>query len=544
MTNLNDAGEAGPAVEKAVEGYRSPRRFARHDDFQIRGASWTAPALWSFSHNYNMTQFTSIILVAALASVMTVRAQTNTPSPSTPPADSKSEFVRSLTLRADRIIADSTHPSIVWLAQTNAAAYTPGATLKLKLSLTTDADDAQPLRELGTFEIFPRDMVQQPYPVSATVDGVTNGAYRIVAELMEGDTSLTKLNTTVRFVNGIDARRAEVERRLARIESHEGTKASIRYPFDLARVINIGKKNLNEFDLGINEQRQPNWPDFAGLMKRSDELLAALESGKDPIWQAKGDTKRHYFFAEAGEIMPYRVYVPTNWDGKTPLPMILILHGNTRDSDFYFDRDGRIIPNLGEKNGYLLVCPMGYHPSGGYNSGMIKSLAGTAPTATSAGARGPASGVVVPQHANGMTRARVGELSEQDAMNVFELVKREYPIDPKRTFLFGYSAGGQGTLYFGPKYAANWAAIAAGGSSIGPDSYPFDLLKAKNIPVHLFFGDQDSAGVIQGSRSLVAAMKEHGLDVDLVEYKGFNHDTAPGAAAPHLFEFFNAHPRQ
>jgi hypothetical protein len=38
----------GRPVGKAVEGYRSPRRFARHDDFQMRGASWTAPALWSF----------------------------------------------------------------------------------------------------------------------------------------------------------------------------------------------------------------------------------------------------------------------------------------------------------------------------------------------------------------------------------------------------------------------------------------------------------------------------------------------------------------
>jgi dienelactone hydrolase len=487
-----------------------------------------------------MTQFTSIFLVAALASVMTVRAQTNNPSSSAPPADSKPEFVRSLTLRADRIIADSTHPSIVWLAQTSSVAYKPVGALRLKLSLTTDADDAKPFRDLGTFEIFPRDMNQQPYPVSATVDGVTNGASRILAELMEGGTSLTTLHTTVRFVQGIDARRADVEQRLARIEGHEGTKASIRYPFDLARAINIGKKNLNEFDLGINEQRLPNWPDFAGMMKRSEELLAALESGKDPLCQAKGDVKRNYFFAEAGEIMPYRLYVPTNWDGKTALPMILILHGNSRDSDFYFDRDGRIIPNLGEKNGYLMVCPMGYHPNGGYNSGMITRLnTGTAPVAGAAQGRGGAGAI---QHANNMPRARVGELSERDAMNVFELVKREYPIDPKRTFLFGYSAGGQGALYFGPKYAANWAAIAVGGSNIGPDNYPFDRLK--NIPVHLFFGDQDSAGVLQGTRSLAAAMKEHGLEVDLVEYKGFNHDTAPGAAVPHIFEFFNVHPRQ
>ena len=148
------------------------------------------------------------------------------------------------------------------------------------------------------------------------------------------------------------------------------------------------------------------------------------------------------------------------------------------------------------------------------------------------------------QQANGMPRARVGELSEQDAIHVFELVRKEYPIDPKRTFLFGYSAGGAGALYFGPKYADQWAAIAAGGSNVGPNNYPFESLLEKKIPVHVFFGDQDSAGVLQGTRNLAAAMKERGLEVDLAEYKGVNHDTAPGAAVPNLFEFFNANPRK
>ena len=446
--------------------------------------------------------------------------------------DARQEFSKSLILRADRIIADSTHPSVIWLAQTAPAAYTPVAALKLKLTLTTDAEDAKPVRDLGVFEIFPRDMVQRPFPVSATVDGVVDGAYRLSAELIEGDSVIVSLNTAVRFVQGIDARRADIERRLAGIQGHEGTVASIRYPFDLARVINIGKKNLSAFDLGIDEQRQPNHPNFSELMKRSEELLTALEAGRDPLWRAKGDSKRHYWFPEAGEIMPYRVYVPTTWDGRSALPMILVLHGNTRDQDFYFDRDGRIIPTLAEKHGYLMVCPFAYHPNGGYNAGNN----GRALVATGRGAGGS-------QHANGMPRARVGELSEKDAMNVFELVRKEYPIDPKRTFLFGYSAGGAGALYFGPKYAEHWAAIAAGGSNVGPNNYPFESLLEKKIPVQLFFGDQDSAGVLQGTRDLAAAMKERGLEVDLAEYKGFNHDTAPGTAVPHIFEFFNAHPR-
>ena len=51
MTVLINLGAVGHAAGKAVEDYRTPRRCARHDDFQKRGASWTAPALWSFAGN-------------------------------------------------------------------------------------------------------------------------------------------------------------------------------------------------------------------------------------------------------------------------------------------------------------------------------------------------------------------------------------------------------------------------------------------------------------------------------------------------------------
>jgi predicted peptidase len=45
---------------------------------------------------------------------------------------------------------------------------------------------------------------------------------------------------------------------------------------------------------------------------------------------------------EADEILPYHVFVPSSWNGKTSLPLVFILHGNTRDQDFY--RTGRPLP--------------------------------------------------------------------------------------------------------------------------------------------------------------------------------------------------------
>lgn len=143
---------------------------------------------------------------------------------------------------------------------------------------------------------------------------------------------------------------------------------------------------------------------------------------------------------------------------------------------------------------------------------------------------------------NGMPTSRLGELSEADTMNVYELIHKEYPIDARRTFLFGYSAGGNGGYYIAEKYNQNWAAVVLGGANTGPNNFPFD--RVKHIPFQIFFGDQDSAGVQSGSRAMVEAMKQQGMDARLVELKGFNHDTAVAGGTPSAFEFFSAHPRK
>jgi dienelactone hydrolase len=124
-------------------------------------------------------------------------------------------------------------------------------------------------------------------------------------------------------------------------------------------------------------------------------------------------------------------------------------------------------------------------------------------------------------------------------------VKKEYPIDPNRTFLFGYSHGGSGSYYIGTKYAQNWAAIALGGAGNAPSAdYPFDKLKSLSIPVMIYFGDQDTTGVKNNSPAFVTAMKEHGIDAQLKVYPGVNHDGGPAAAVGDAFEFFSSHPRK
>ncbi|MEO7799066.1 MAG: dienelactone hydrolase family protein, partial [Opitutaceae bacterium] len=273
--------------------------------------------------------------------------------------------------------------------------------------------------------------------------------------------------------------------------------------------------------------------------------------------RAGGEIVRHYHMKEADEILPYRVFVPSTWDGKKALPLVFVLHGNSRDQDFYFERDGRVIPKAAEKHGFMLVAPLAYWPNGGYNyvpfdrergaRGVATAMAspqqfGPAPVnAGQRGGRGGAGGGA--GGVNGSTTPALvrSEWSEQDAMHVFDLIKAEYPIDPKRIFLFGYSAGGQGGHYFAQKYAENWAAIAIGGSNAAVGPF-YDVERVKKIPMMLYAGSED--GVANATKAIGEALKEKGVDATVKIYPGATHDTAPSVAVGDAFDFFAARARK
>lgn len=478
-------------------------------------------------------------------------------------------FAQSLALRLDRVVADSDRMMIGWLAQTIPVAHTSNGALRLKVSLAPWEGDAKPVKELGSFTVYGGDLSTSPFPFSPDLRGVSDGFYRCIAQVFDGENALVKLERPLVLVSGLETKHAEFAGRLAKITGRRGTFASVLYPFDLARTINLGKRvygsrNQNP-EFGISPAGTQTLYDFPAGIKKSAELLAALEAGHDPLWRSGGDKERHYHMAEADEILPYRVYVPSTWDGKTALPLVFILHGNTRDHNFYHDRDGGVIPKTAERHGFMLVAPLGYAPSAGYNyvsfdrergaRGVAAAVASpqqfgrpAAPTATptpAAGGRG-GGGRGGAQSAGGVNGSTIpalvrSEWSEQDAMHVFDLIKREYPIDPKRVFLFGYSAGGQGAHYLGPKFAEHWAAIAVGGSNaaLGPH-YAVDRLKG--TAMFLFSGAQD--GVLNATRTLAQALQEKGVKAVFKEYPGINHDTAPAAATPDVFEFFKANPRK
>jgi poly(3-hydroxybutyrate) depolymerase len=373
------------------------------------------------------------------------------------------------------------------------------------------------LREFGTYDIYARDLAEEAYAFSANLDGLADGPYQVTAELSDRGSVLRRLVLNILSVRDLGAQEIAVEQRIAKVQGFDSTKATIRYPFDYARVINLGGRELipgrNPEDSTTNA-----YFDFPAEIRNSFELLKSLEAGKDPLFRIKGEHARHYAFRDAGEIMPYRVFVPATYDGRTRLPLVVVLHGGGADQDTYFKLRGPVLVKEAEKHGFIIVTPLGYRPSGGWGRA-------AAPFSASNGPVDPG-------------RVHTAELSEKDAFNVIDLVSKEYGTDPSRTYLMGNSMGGAGTWHLGAKYPERWAAIAPCAAATVGDGFPVERLKG--MPLLYTVGEKDN---VERSREMIRWAKEHGLEIPIIEVKDGTHDLSIWVNLPNIFEFFERHRR-
>jgi hypothetical protein len=154
----------------------------------------------------------------------------------------------SLALRPDASVADSALPLVAHLTQTYPAVWKAPGAMKLRLSLY---QDGKLIRALGQSEFFARDLIEQPFGMDADLAGIADGSYVLRAELVAGDTPVFRADAPFQAVKGIALDRAAVEARLAKIQGHEGAKATVRYPYILGATVNAGRRQLSAADFGL-----------------------------------------------------------------------------------------------------------------------------------------------------------------------------------------------------------------------------------------------------------------------------------------------------
>jgi predicted peptidase len=276
-------------------------------------------------------------------------------------------------------------------------------------------------------------------------------------------------------------------------------------------------KTENKRDIAFGTVIIPN-----EQIKASSKLAKTLAKPGSANWRGRGDQKRYYHFPDANTDVPYRVCVPSNWDGKSKLPMVLFLHGGWNDESSYLDQNDKQLVKLADQYGFLLVSPLGY--KGAYGNSLLLPAVFGQPEA--------AKKILSERTAK---RDSANILSEKDVINVIELVLNEYPVDRKNMYFTGHSMGSGGTWYLGAKYSNYWKALAPmSGPFVQESTYPWERIR--KMAIFMSEGTKAPAS-LEGSRQMTDWMKKNGFNIKYKEVDADHPGMVP-LILPDVFEFF------
>ena len=419
----------------------------------------------------------------------------------------QSDYRSSLALRSERTVVDSTLPYALRLEQIYRPAIelTPALTAKVTIRKRvppvragvagSEVPALQTPIELGTFDGISRDLRESPYGMELDLSRIEDGAMVLEAEIFDGTTSLGATSLGVFIHKGLDARLKALE--TAATTTAAAVRDDVLFPGDYIRNVNRGRIELQDFNVATE-------------VAKAEAILSEAKGGRDPFKGRTGDFERHYLLQGAGEIMPYRVYVPKSYAASKAMPLVIALHGLGANEDSFFDSYSQLPPQLAEKHGFLMAAPLGFRRDCFYGSSIM-------------GAGDAAS-------------RRRGEHSEKDVLEVLRLMKAAYNVDESRIYLMGHSMGAIGTWALGAKYPETWAALVAF-SGVGAASLA-DNMKA--LPHFVVHGDNDNTVNVSGSRNMVAALKKLNANVTYIEVPGGSHTDVVVPNLPQAFAFMAA----
>jgi predicted peptidase len=225
--------------------------------------------------------------------------------------------------------------------------------------------------------------------------------------------------------------------------------------------------------------------------------LPAIEPGSAADGRPDGGLLYRTFVDSRGVGYQFALFIPPEYRGDRPYPLILFLHG-------YGDRGtiGRQFTAVGlppalesQKEGFgsLVLCPQGH---GGF---------------------WPADG----------DDARM-------AMELLDAVQKEYRVDPKRIYLTGVSSGGVGVWELAGRFPGRWAAIVP----VSSPAQPGAARSIKDIPCWCFHNSHDAESPVRDPRRMIAALRVAGGAPRYTEFFGLDHNAWDRAyAMPDLYDW-------
>jgi predicted esterase len=213
----------------------------------------------------------------------------------------------------------------------------------------------------------------------------------------------------------------------------------------------------------------------AGLLLVSAALtLAAAPPGRD--------LQLSFRSAIDGTRQPYRLYVPSSYDGTHPVPLVFVLHGTGGNQNTLFDepRYSRFpLRAAAGKRGVLLLSP----------------------------------------HGRGTAEYR--GVGETDIFEVLADVAKHYRVDPDRVYFTGHSMGGTGAAYLAMRHPDIPAAVVAFAPAY---SFPWLVGNLARVPSWWMMGAADEEFYHQGVLPGMERMRSLGIRTRFLDIPGKGHE--------------------
>ncbi|CAN5886261.1 PHB depolymerase family esterase [soil metagenome] len=207
-------------------------------------------------------------------------------------------------------------------------------------------------------------------------------------------------------------------------------------------------------------------------------LEARGQGTTGPFWTPPGPGRFEATVEAQGWKWRLRVHVPDVYDGRKPLPMVLVLHGSGGSGAEFLDKAGWA--REAEQSGFLVMAPdalperprLDSNPllnPRRWNSGQLK--------------QGP--------------RTRIDDATA--LVEMIDLIGRFWRIDRDRIFAVGHSNGGSMAFRLAVEHSERFAAIA----SVAGIPWQPELAPARPLPTFFLMGTADPILPLQGGKSVL-----------------------------------------
>lgn len=194
-----------------------------------------------------------------------------------------------------------------------------------------------------------------------------------------------------------------------------------------------------------------------------------------------------------GYKMPYRVYVPANYDADKKYPLIFFFHSGSGRG---FNNEQQIMhENAAGTHSWTLPA----------NQAQFPAFVLAPQCSIDANWGDPDLNDVNPQM--------------QMALDILAAVEKDYSIDPDRIVLVGQSMGGLGVWTLLQNFPEKWAAAVVVGSF---DNFTNERAVAR-VPLWLFQGDADLTVPVILVRGMVKQLRKVNAQLRYTEYHNMNH---------------------